>query len=71
MASTITFVPQDEEAERILDAFEQRTGLEPDEAGDGARVYPLEGEDHRIKITQTLDEIDADWNRHLALESPA
>jgi hypothetical protein len=71
MASTITFVAQDEQAERILDAFEQRTGLQAEEARDAARVYPLEGDDHRIEIIRTLDEIDAGWNEHLALESPA
>ena len=71
MATTITFIPQDDEGERILDEFEQQTSLAPEDGGDSARIYPLEGDDHRIEIIETLDGIDAQWNEHLALESPA
>jgi hypothetical protein len=71
MADTITLIPQDDEAGRILDAFEQQTGLEPDEGDGGARVYEIDGDDHRIRITQTLTGIDAGWSEHVALGSPA
>ncbi|HWC26347.1 MAG TPA: hypothetical protein VG474_07175 [Solirubrobacteraceae bacterium] len=58
------------EAERILDEFEQRTGLQP-ETRDGARVYALHEEDHRTRIVQTLTEIDPAWTDHLGLQMPA
>jgi hypothetical protein len=71
MATTITFIPQDDDARRILDAFEERTGLSGDHAGDDARIYELQGDDHRVEVVQTLDSIDPQWTRHIALESPA
>jgi hypothetical protein len=72
MATTLTLIPQDDEGEKILDEFEVRTGLEPEETGDeDERIYPLEGEDHRIEIVETLDDIDAEWTQHLSLGSPA
>ena len=71
MADTITLIPQDDAAAPILEQFEQRTGLEADRGDDGTRVYAIEGEDHRIKIVQTLTEIDADWEDHLAFGQPA
>jgi hypothetical protein len=71
MATSITFIPQDDEGERILDELEQQTQLTAEDGGDSARIYALEGEDHRIEIVETLDDIDADWPRHIALESPA
>ena len=61
MADTITFMPKDDEGERILDEFEQQTDLEAGDrrGGDAARVYPLEGDDHQIEIVETLTDIDA------------
>jgi hypothetical protein len=71
MATTHTLIPQDDEGEKILDEFEVRTGLEPEETGDDdERIYPLEGEDHRIEIVETLDDIDTEWTQHLSLGSP-
>lgn len=72
MADTITFLPKDDEGERILDEFEQQTDLEATEGGDeSARAYALEGEDHRIEIVETLNGIDAGWSEHIALQMPA
>ncbi|MCW2983270.1 MAG: hypothetical protein JWR63_840 [Conexibacter sp.] len=71
MANTITFLAQDDDGERILDEFEQQTDLVPEEGGGAERVYALEGDDHRIEIIQTLDDIDTTWPQHIALESPA
>jgi hypothetical protein len=71
MATTITLIPQDDDGERILDEFEQQTSLEAEDGGDHARIYALEGEDHRIEIIETLDDIEAEWPQHIALESPA
>jgi hypothetical protein len=73
MADTITFLPKDDEGERILDEFEQQTDLAPDESDDDeatARVYSLEGEDHQIEIVQTLTDIDPDWSEHITLGMP-
>ena len=70
MADTITFISKDGEAERILDAFEERTGLAGDETPEG-RSYDIDGTEHEIKIVETLNEIDEEWPHHLALESPA
>jgi hypothetical protein len=70
MASSITFVIKNHaEADRILDAFEARTGLEPEESADDTRTYPLEGEDHKVDIVQTLTAIDQHWPEHLVPES--
>jgi hypothetical protein len=71
MASTITFVPKDDDGERILDEFEQQTDLAAEEDGGEARVYPLDGEDHQIEIIDTLNDIDPEWTQHIALEMPA
>lgn len=71
MASTITLIPQDDEAERILAEFEERTGLQPEVADDDSRIYEIEGDEHRIEIVETLDDIDAGWTEHVALGSPA
>ena len=71
MATTITFIPHDDDGERILDELEQQTSLEAQDGEDAARVYPLDGDDHRVEIIETLDDIDADWAQHIALESPA
>jgi hypothetical protein len=72
MADTITFLPKDDEGERILDEFEQQTDLEATAGGDeSARVYALEGEDHRIEIVETLNSIDSGWSEHIALQMPA
>jgi hypothetical protein len=57
------------DAERILDEFEQRTGLAPDVRDDG-RYYELHGEEHRTHIVQTLTEIDPGWTDHLGFKLP-
>jgi hypothetical protein len=74
MADSITFIANDTDsaaAERILDAFEERTGLESEQPDPQTRVYPLEGSDHGVNIVRTLTDIDADWTEYLTLESPA
>ena len=71
MATSITFIAADDDGARILDEFEEQTSLEPEDGGGASRTYALEGDDHRIEIIQTLDDIEADWPQHIALESPA
>ncbi len=58
-----------DDAERILDEFEQRTGLQADISDDG-RVYELHDEDHRTKIVQTLTDIEPSWTDHLGFKLP-
>lgn len=58
------------QAERIMDRFEQRTGLMP-ESTTGGRMYALAAEEHEVDIVQTLTMIDEDWTDHLALQDPA
>ncbi len=57
------------DADRILDEFERRTGLQPEARSDG-RHYALHGDEHRTKIVQTLTEIDASWTDHIGLKLP-
>ncbi len=73
MADTITLLAKDDDGERILDEFEQQTDLEPDsdaESDEGARVYPIEGDDHQIEVVQTLTDIDPDWSEHITVQMP-
>jgi hypothetical protein len=58
-----------ESAQRILDAFAERTGLAAQPVTGGVS-YALEGPDHRIKIVEILTDIDANWPRHVALGQP-
>jgi hypothetical protein len=72
MASSITFVLTNQpDADRILDAFEEQTGLESEKPDDRTRVYPLEGDDHRVAVVQTLTEIDEHWPKYLSPQVPA
>ncbi|HET6509832.1 MAG TPA: hypothetical protein VFG42_23765 [Baekduia sp.] len=72
MADSITFLAKDDEGQRILDELEQQTDLRAEAGDEGdTRVYPLEDEEHRIEIVQTLTDIDPEWSEHLALQMPA
>jgi len=59
-----------DDGERILAEFEQRTGLSAD-VHDDTRYYEIHGDEHRIRLVQTLTDIDARWTDHLALKLPA
>jgi hypothetical protein len=71
MANPIILTPLDEspDAERILDAFEQRTGLDADRRASG-RFYELDDDEHRQRIVQTLTDIDERWTDHVGLRDP-
>ncbi len=58
-----------DDAQRILDEFEQRTQLRAETRDDG-RYYELHGEEHRTRVVQTLTEIDAGWTDHIGLKLP-
>jgi hypothetical protein len=57
------------EADRIIEAFEQRSGLTADTRGDN-RYYELHDEDHRERIVRTLTEIDPRWTDHIGFRIP-
>jgi hypothetical protein len=57
------------DARRILDAFSERTGLRGEPVAAGMR-YALEGPDHRVKIVETLNDIEGNWERHISLGQP-
>ena len=70
MADTITLIAQDEEGERIIQAFAKETGLEGEESA-GRHIFDVDPDEHDVPVIQTLDEIDEDWTEHVALEDPA
>jgi hypothetical protein len=71
MANPIILTSLDDspDAERILDAFEQRTGLDADRRESG-RFYELADAEHRERIVQTLTDIDERWTDHVGLRDP-
>jgi len=72
MDDHVTMLPVDgsEQAQRIMDRFEQRTGLRAEPAGTG-RIYHLGSEEHEVDIVETLNAIDRSWPEHLGLEDSA
>jgi hypothetical protein len=58
------------DGERLLAEFEQRTGLSADVRND-VRYYEIHGDEHRIRLVQTLTDIDPGWTDHLAFRLPA
>jgi hypothetical protein len=71
MASTITLIANDDVGLAILGEFEDVTGLSRDGGDDKSRTYAIDGDDHRIRIVATLDDIDAGWTSHVAIGDPA
>jgi hypothetical protein len=69
MGDEIILTKLDDEAERIIDAFEERTGLEGEDEGDHRRFELVNG-DHAIDVVQTLDAIDDDWPEHVGFQEP-
>lgn len=71
MANQIVFLYKDDRAaaERIVRAFAEETGLTP-EAQDGTVAFAVHGREHEIKVVETLNRIDEEWNRHLRLGDP-
>jgi hypothetical protein len=70
MADELIFFVRDEaRATSILDAFAERTGLTPELIAGGVR-FALQGEDHSVKVVETLSDIDIQWSRHITLGEP-
>jgi hypothetical protein len=69
MADQIILTKLDDDADRILDAFEDQTGLEGDDEGDRRR-FDVTDHSHRIDVVQTLTDIDEDWTEHVGVADP-
>jgi hypothetical protein len=70
MADELIFFTRDEaKAMSIVDAFAERTGLTAEPIAGGVR-FALQGEDHSVKVVETLSDIDAHWSRHITLGEP-
>jgi hypothetical protein len=52
------------EADRILDAFQERTKLAARD-GETARIFTFEGARHGVEVGATLDAIDPAWADHV------
>jgi hypothetical protein len=62
--NTLVIVKVGPEANRILDAFQERTKLAARD-GETARIFTLEGAGHGIDVGATLDAIDPAWADHV------
>jgi hypothetical protein len=69
MADQIILTKLDEEADRILDAFADQTGLHGDDEGDRRR-FDVTGAGHEVDVVQTLTDIDEDWTEHVGVADP-
>jgi hypothetical protein len=56
-------------ADEIVEEFARRTALNPQPVA-GGTSFALQGDDHRIKVIETLTAIDRDWAQHLAVGEP-
>ena len=69
MRKTAIFTKLDREADRILEAFAERTGLAGHD-GDERRIFQLEGAGHDVDVRRELRAVDAAWGEHLRWENP-
>jgi len=52
------------EADRILDAFQERTNLAARD-GETARIFTFEGAGHDVDVGAVLDAVDPAWQQHV------
>lgn len=69
MSDSLILTKLGAEADAILDAFAERTGLEGDDQGD-RRVFPLSSSDHQVHVVHQLTEISEHWPTHVGLQYP-
>ncbi len=69
MTNHLILTKLDEDADRILDAFEDQSGLEGDDEGDRRR-FDIAGRQHEIDIVQMLTDIDENWTDHVGVADP-
>ena len=63
MPNTLVITKHGPDADRILDAFQERTKLAARD-GETARIFTLEGAGHGVDVGATLDAIDPAWADH-------
>lgn len=68
MPKTLIFTKLDGEADRILDALGERTGLASRDGGD-RRIFDFEGAPGDVDALAELEAIDAGWREHVRLEN--
>jgi hypothetical protein len=66
---TLIFTKLSGEADRILDAFAERTGLGATGGAERA-IFQLEGAGHAIDAEAELRAVDPAWAEHVRLENP-
>ena len=64
MPNTLVITKHGPEADRILDAFQERTKLAARD-GETARIFTLEGAGHDVQVKAQLDAIDPEWADHV------
>jgi hypothetical protein len=64
MPNTLIITKVGPEADRILDAFQERTKLAARD-GENARIFTFEGAGHGVDIGAELDAIDSAWSDHV------
>ena len=57
------------EAERIMDRFEERTGLRGDAVEQG-RFYDLEVVEEEVEVVEVLTDIDPAWTERVGFAAP-
>ena len=68
MPKTLIFTKLDGDADRILDALGERTGLASRDGG-GRRIFEFEGAPGDVDALAELDAIDPAWEEHVRLEN--
>jgi hypothetical protein len=69
MPKTLIFTKHGPNADRILMAFSERTGLATT-VGDDRAIFQLEGAGHEVDAAAELDAVDPGWRAQLTLENP-
>ena len=72
MADQIILTKLDDEADSIIDAFSDLTGLVDSDDQDDKVVFEVnDADEHRIDVVQTLTGIDPGWTDHVGFELPS
>jgi hypothetical protein len=69
MPDQIILTKLDDDADRILAAFEEETGLHGEDEGDRVR-FDVTGPGHQVDVVQTLTDIDEEWTEHVGVADP-
>jgi hypothetical protein len=64
MPNTLVITKHGPQADRILDAFQERTKLAARD-GEIARIFTLEGAGHDVDVRAQLDAVDPAWADHV------